>query len=139
MTSTVINHPDHYVKGRKIQPIHVIEDWRLCHHLACVVKYVARCGRKENAHQDLLKAQWYLSREIGLLAVHSGGCLSNLIRENEISVSSIIHDWKLSPNLKVVLTYIQQVASQKSKLDNLNEALLYLQKEIQVYEGRGCL
>jgi len=57
-TLEIINNPKHYVEGCKIQPIEVIEDWALCHHLACVLKYIARYGRKNNAYQDLLKAKW---------------------------------------------------------------------------------
>lgn len=60
--------PDHYVKGRKFEPLDVIEDWGLHknHYLACVVKYVARYGRKDkdNPLKDLEKAMFYLQREI---------------------------------------------------------------------------
>ena len=48
--------------GRTIEPIDVIEDWRLGHHLACALKYIARCHRKYNTSQDINKAIWYLER-----------------------------------------------------------------------------
>ncbi len=60
-----INHPKHYKQGG-VEVIEVIEAWGLdrCHNLACVVKYVARCGLKGDRLADLKKAQWYLNREI---------------------------------------------------------------------------
>lgn len=63
-----VARPDHYVKGRKYEPLDVIEDWGLHrnHYLACVLKYVARYGRKDqdNPVRDLEKAMFYLQREI---------------------------------------------------------------------------
>ena len=61
-----IDHPPHYVHG-KIEPINVIEDWKLGHHLACVIRYVCRSAHKGQQIQDLKKARWYLDRFIGLL------------------------------------------------------------------------
>lgn len=58
-----INHPDHYVAS-DIEPIDVIEAWELPHHLACVVKYIARHRHKGKALEDLKKARWYLDRYI---------------------------------------------------------------------------
>lgn len=60
----MINHPDHYAKGRKFEPIDVIEDWELGFHLGNALKYISRAGRKENYLDDLKKAVWYLEREI---------------------------------------------------------------------------
>lgn len=60
----IINAPPHYVEGRTIEPICVIEDWKLDHHLACALKYIARAGRKGDAIPDLLKAIWYIERKI---------------------------------------------------------------------------
>jgi hypothetical protein len=42
----------------------VQENWQLGFCLGNVVKYVARAGHKDNALEDLLKAQWYLAHEI---------------------------------------------------------------------------
>lgn len=61
-----INYPVHYTRT-SIEPIDVIETWNLPHHLACVVKYIARYRDKENPVKDLRKASWYLNRYIGLL------------------------------------------------------------------------
>lgn len=61
-----IERPAHYTAGRRIEPIDVIEDWCLPHHLACVIKYIARWGRKGSSElaalRDLEKAAWYLLR-----------------------------------------------------------------------------
>jgi hypothetical protein len=66
-----VNKPPHYADGRAFEVIDVIEDsvqfapdpvlgglqWQ-------VLKYVHRCWNKENSKQDLMKAQWYLTRLI---------------------------------------------------------------------------
>lgn len=59
--------PAHYCEGRSIEPLDVIEDWQLPHHLACAVKYIARAGRKSGQSEadDLRKAIAYLARWIG--------------------------------------------------------------------------
>jgi len=137
MNLTIINQPEHYVQGRSIQPIAIIEDWGLCHHLACVVKYVARCGRKQDAHQDLLKSRWYLNRKIDLLATDSHKCPLSIIQEEEISLASVLHDWNLSSNLELVLSYVKPSLLRGSRFSNLNQALIYLQQEIQTFEGRA--
>ncbi len=59
-----VNHPPHYAKGRKYEPIDVIEDWGLGFSLGNALKYISRAGRKDNFIQDLEKAKWYLDREI---------------------------------------------------------------------------
>lgn len=58
-----INHPPHYVYS-SVEPIDVIEAWRLGFHLGNVVKYIARADRKGADIDDLKKAAWYLNREI---------------------------------------------------------------------------
>ena len=64
--SDPVNQPDHYVAGRKYEPIDVMEDWGLINnfYLASAFKYIARCGRKGSAAEDLKKAVFYLNREI---------------------------------------------------------------------------
>lgn len=66
-----VNHPCHYTYG-SIEPIAVIEDWRLGYHLGNVVKYVARHEHKGSAVQDLKKAEFYLHRYIELLEKKKG-------------------------------------------------------------------
>lgn len=58
-----INYPAHYTHG-KIEPIDVIEDWRLGFCLGNTLKYLARAEHKGTALDDLRKARWYLDHEI---------------------------------------------------------------------------
>jgi hypothetical protein len=62
-----VTNPAHYISGRSVEPLDVIEDWALPHHLGCAVKYIARAGRKGNAAQDIRKAIFYLSRYASIL------------------------------------------------------------------------
>lgn len=67
----LVNNPSHYVANRRVEPIEIIEDWQLDHHLACALKYISRAGRKVNGpgsglRPDLEKAIWYLRRRIEL-------------------------------------------------------------------------
>ena len=57
-----VNHPAHYKKGG-IETIDFIEAKRLGYHLGNVVKYISRAYDK-GGMEDLLKAQWYLTRAI---------------------------------------------------------------------------
>ena len=58
-----VNHPAHYKVGG-IETIDFIEAKGLSYHLGNVVKYIARADNKGNREEDLLKARWYLNREI---------------------------------------------------------------------------
>jgi len=58
-----VNHPAHYKTGG-IETIDFIEAKGLNYHLGNVVKYITRADSKGNRKEDLLKAQWYLNREI---------------------------------------------------------------------------
>ena len=66
MAADSINHPPHYTFSDH-EPIDVIESWGLGFHLGNAVKYIARAGRKGDALEDLLKARWYIEREIARL------------------------------------------------------------------------
>lgn len=59
-----ITKPLHYVEGRNIEPIDVIDDWELDFCLGNTLKYISRCGRKGEELEDLKKAKWYLERKI---------------------------------------------------------------------------
>jgi len=65
--SEMVHHPQHYNEG-KYEVIDVIEDWKLSFNLGNTVKYIARHEHKANPVEDLVKAWWYLTREI--LAIH---------------------------------------------------------------------
>lgn len=68
MEEEKINHPTHYGgKDNPYETIKVIEAWDLDFHLGNAVKYISRAGKKDNALQDLEKAQWYLQRKINQL------------------------------------------------------------------------
>lgn len=58
-----IDHPPHYTTSA-IEPIDVIEAWKLGFHLGNCVKYIARADHKGTPLEDLQKAAWYLNREI---------------------------------------------------------------------------
>lgn len=60
--SNNINHPKHYNVGN-IEPISVIEDWKLGFNLGNTIKYIARAEHKNSKLEDLKKAKWYLDRE----------------------------------------------------------------------------
>jgi hypothetical protein len=62
-TTDNVNHPAHYKVGG-IETIDYIEAMGLGYHLGNVVKYIARADTKGNREEDLLKARWYLNREI---------------------------------------------------------------------------
>lgn len=62
-----VNHPPHYISGRKYEPIDVIADWDLSFCLGNALKYISRAGRKDDTIQDLKKAIWYLEKEIHFL------------------------------------------------------------------------
>lgn len=65
VTSDPVNHPEHYKAGG-IETIDFIEAKNLNYNLGNCVKYISRAGKKDPAKymQDLMKAAWYLNREI---------------------------------------------------------------------------
>jgi hypothetical protein len=63
-TQSNVDHPAHY-QGDGIEVIDVIESFDLNFRLGNAVKYILRAGRKGDRIEDLEKAMWYLSREVG--------------------------------------------------------------------------
>ena len=67
-----VNHPAHY-RGPYVHSAcgEMIECIDIARHLDCdlgnVLKYIWRTGRKDDALEDLRKAQWYLSDRIAEL------------------------------------------------------------------------
>lgn len=59
-----INHPAHYGGDTVYETIKVIEAWDLGFNLGNTLKYISRCGKKDDEVQDLEKAAFYLNREI---------------------------------------------------------------------------
>ena len=66
-----VNRPKHYTFS-KIEVIDAIEEWNLNFRLANVVKYIVRSPHKRNRLKDLLKARFYLEREIHLIEKELG-------------------------------------------------------------------
>ena len=66
---------DEHYKNLNPQPIEVIENWELDFHLANVLKYISRAGKKagESELKDLEKAKVYLNRKIEKLMDVEGG------------------------------------------------------------------
>ena len=63
-----VERPEHYVDGREIEPIDVIDDWTLGFYEGQVLKYIARAGRKTDSElEDLKKARWYIDRRISMI------------------------------------------------------------------------
>lgn len=133
INSKLITEPPHYVRGRTIEPIEVIEHYRLGHHLACVVKYISRAGRKNPILEDLNKAVWYLNRAC-LLGAEDLILWGPVGDDDRFKSESIISDWSLSSNLGHSLGSILQFARGSS--DSLLSALQGLIAEIQHYERR---
>lgn len=70
MNKDNVNHPSHYGGEDNVyEAIKVIEDWNLNFRLGNSVKYIARAGKKDPSKtlEDLLKAKFYLDREIKIL------------------------------------------------------------------------
>ena len=66
MKKDIINHPSHYA-NTKIEPIDVIEDWKLGFHDGNAVKYIKRQGLKDDRVVAIKKAVWYLLRLLYVL------------------------------------------------------------------------
>ena len=59
----MVNEPPHYKMGG-IETIDFIEAKQFGYNLGNVVKYISRADLKGSHYEDLLKARWYLNREI---------------------------------------------------------------------------
>lgn len=127
-------NPSYYHADRTYQPIEVIENWSLCHHLACVVKYLARAGRKGDALEDLKKAEWYLEREIDRFHGPFNKCSLSVIDTPFISLESVLGDWGLSIHLGKTIMHIKRAKTKGIDLAELIKALVHLKKEIMRYE-----
>ena len=61
-----VEHPTHYQSG-KIEVIDIIDEFNLDFSLGNVIKYVLRCGKKDDDVTELKKAMWYLKHKIELI------------------------------------------------------------------------
>jgi len=128
-----IHRPAHYVANRKIQPIDVIEQWQLCHHLACVVKYIARYGRKTNPFQDLRKAKWYLERELDSYAHGFSKCQIHFATI-KLTPEEIAIDWELSPELYRALAHLRNAQNKSFPATSIWAALQSLRAQMELHE-----
>jgi hypothetical protein len=100
-----LNHsltkPDHYIAGRLIEPLEVIEEWQLGYLLGNVLKYISRAGRKICEKTDLEKALVYLDRFMRNCTVTTSE--GYFIKEKRFSIENIAHDWDLDHHLKSAL------------------------------------
>jgi hypothetical protein len=63
MSQDVVNHPKHYSEHPSgIECIQITE--HMGFNLGSAIKYIWRCDLKSDAIEDLLKAAWYIQREI---------------------------------------------------------------------------
>ncbi len=147
LENNIISHPAHYIEGRMIEPIFIIEEYGLCHHLACVVKYIARAGRKTSIINDLRKAHWYLDRELHRCSTGVNSCLAPLNTKPSFSIQEILEDWNLIPNLDAALSYILAARlgtngncrhkDIKNYTSSLTKAMGFLQLSISDHEQGG--
>lgn len=135
VNTTVIPH--YYTHNRIIEPIVVIENWLFCHHLACVVKYIARAGRKGTVLPDLKKAEWYLEREILRYQNRVNRCEFMLTGGRTLPVEAVLADWELTENLERTISHIRAAkkCERGAPLQELNKALRSLRQEISRYEN----
>ena len=130
---------------RGIQPIDVIERWALCHHLGCVVKYLAQAGGKnpslkqtrleqthleQNHLKNLKKAEWYLQRELD----RSQQCPFAPMGAQPFTTEAVLDDWGLSFHLSETLYHIKASKSPSMREESLRQALKHLQAEIAIYD-----
>lgn len=59
----MVDGPSHY-KGKSLECIDIIEDYKLNFCLGNAIKYILRCEKKGNKRENIEKAIWYLKREI---------------------------------------------------------------------------
>lgn len=62
----VVDHPSHYAGKNGIEAIDVIDAYDLNFNMGSALKYILRCGKKDDAIIELEKAIWYLKHEVEL-------------------------------------------------------------------------
>lgn len=126
-----INNPAHYTKDRTIQVIEVIEQYSVCYHLGNIIKYLSRAGRKGEFTNDILKAKWYLKRE---LSQRTGpySCHNPLLQQMPgITVEDILKDWKLECSYleqALILILNSQIADDSKQMEE--DAIVLTNEEL---------
>ena len=96
--SDIVNHPSHYIAGRKYEPKDVIRDWSLNFSLGNAVKYISRAGRKDPSKiiEDLEKAIFYINDEIAAIRAEETKRIDDIereLKENTSWVKEFIEDY----------------------------------------------
>lgn len=131
-----VNRPAHYCKDRKIQPIDVIEDWKLNFNMGSALKYISRAGRKDDKIQDLEKAIFYLKHEIMEEKKRRElNSLNNYITDE----NGVIYTYPATTTITIKDTSIAEMPSQTTKdpsltmvCDRLDEIIKEALKELRV-------
>ncbi len=93
--------PEHYKKGG-VEPIDVIEAFKLGFHTGNVLKYLGRAQHKGDEEGDLKKALWYLDRSRLNLPEATGG-FSDAVPK--LAANLLISLWTLSELLNDTVFY----------------------------------
>lgn len=62
----VVDRPSHYAGKNGIEAIDVIDAYDLNFNMGSALKYILRCGKKDDEIIELEKAIWYLKHEVEL-------------------------------------------------------------------------
>lgn len=81
-----VNHPTHYQSKIGMEVIDVIDSFELNFNLGNAVKYILRCGKKDNDIQELNKAIWYINHEIELRTKNANINTSSSYSERKLLV-----------------------------------------------------
>ena len=81
-----VNHPTHYQSKNGMEVIDVIDSFELNFNLGNAVKYILRCGKKDNDIQELNKAIWYINHEIELRTKNANINTSSSYSERKLLV-----------------------------------------------------
>lgn len=132
-----ITEPDHYVKGRSIEPLDVIESWKLMHHVACALKYISRASRKECEKTDLEKAIFYLDRFLRIGTSARSDCYMN---KAKISVEKVAQDWRLNTSLELAIMHIHSATRSRSTfyIEEAKKAINVRLKQLKVIDQQNA-
>ena len=81
-----VTHPTHYQSKNGMEVIDVIDNFELNFNLGNAVKYILRCGKKDNDIQELNKAIWYINHEIELRTKNANINTSSSYSERKLLV-----------------------------------------------------
>jgi len=82
MVNDIINHPKHYCQHASgVEVITITEHMNFC--LGNAIKYIMRAGYKNDAIEDLRKAEWYINREVSRLERMQASTSQHIPNESE--------------------------------------------------------